>query len=100
MAEHQTAIKDVERGFDHWVVRPLQGAQGAIAKGAEWWWQATRPFIPGVGNAPFSELVDKSFNWAGQVLDLQRDFTKTILGMLPEATDTAEPKARAKASAS
>lgn len=103
MAEDRTATKDREPRVDQWLVGPLQEAQAMATKGAEWWLQMTRPFIPALGkdgpSGQLMDLVDRSFDSMGQVLEIQREFIKAILGMLPHV-EQSQPRMSAKASAS
>lgn len=89
----QTATKDGDRAFD-----------GVIAKGSEWWSQATKPLLAGLGKGPIPDqlvdLVDKSFDCASQILEAQRDYAKAVLAMWQHAGDRTEPKTRARTPAS
>jgi hypothetical protein len=93
MTENQTATRNGERGFGE-----------VKAKSTQWWSQATKPLIPGLGHIPFPDqlldLVDKCFDTAGQILDFQRDFTKAVLAMLGPSEGNAGPSTQAKTSAS
>ena len=104
MAERQTRSKETEGGFDQWVVRPLQQAQEAWAKSAEWWWQASRSYLPGAGNGSGSdrwmELVDQSFDCVTQVLEAQREMTKTMVALVPLGGDQAQSRTGGKTAAS
>jgi hypothetical protein len=108
MAQSQTTAREtkdvVEGSFEQWVIRPLQETQGAWVRGAEWWWQTTRPFLPGAANGedaePWVELIDKSFDCAAQILETQREMTKTMLGLLQRGEEKSKHRTRSKTATS
>lgn len=104
MSTTQTATRDGEGA-----------APAVIAKGVEWLAEATKPLIAGLGTAPFTpfspfspfsppdgltlmDLVDRSFDYAAQIIDLQRDMAMVMLGMLQPPEVKAAPTTRAGAS--
>ncbi len=101
MAENQRTTTNPELNLGDWLAKPLQVTQDMLASGTERWLEVARPLMPPLLNTQFSgqvlDLVDQAFDWAGQILEMQRNSTKAVLAMLQGTMETDQPAAKVKA---
>ncbi len=101
MAENQKTTENAELNLGDWLAKPLQVTQDMLASGTGRWLEVARPLMPPLLNPQFAgqvlDLIDQAFDWAGQIIEMQRNSTKAMLAMLQGTMEHDQPTGKVKA---